>query len=208
MLGFKNNYFEVLEKVGQDKRRSWLWLCKCKCGKTTVLDTSSIKCERIKSCGCSRKGINKANKYGLKHGLTQHKKTKHPLYSKFRSMINRCYNAKPSDYPYYQGKGIKICEEWLQNPKSFIDWSLSNGWKMGLTIDRIDNELDYSPSNCVYITIGENLRKMHIFRKLNNPKPKYIPNKYCYKCQCTAPNNAECKRKEAREKKETKKEKD
>ena len=196
MLGFKNNYFEVIEKAGQDKRRTWLWRCRCRCGNLTVVDTSSLKYERIKSCGCSRKGINKDNKFGLKHGLTQHKKKKHPLYNKFRSMINRCYNAKPSDYLYYQGKGIKICEEWLQNPKSFIEWSISNGWKMGMTIDRINNEDDYSPENCKYITMSENLKRMHKLKKLNNPKPQHIPNKYCYRCKCTGAKDAPCKIKE------------
>lgn len=90
----------------------------------------------------------------------------HPLYRLRYSIMSRCYNAKSSDYPYYQGKGIKVFEEWRTNPISFYTWCLENGWKSGLSLDRIDPNSDYEPSNCQFITLADNLKKCRI----QNPK--------------------------------------
>lgn len=67
--------------------------------------------------------------------------------------------ATGESWKYYGGKGVKICEEWLKNPKSFEEWSLSNGYGDELTIDRIDSDKDYSPDNCRWITLAENSRR-------------------------------------------------
>ena len=76
----------------------------------------------------------------------------------FNSMKSRCYNVKNKDYCFYGAKNIKICEEWLLNPKSFELWALKNGYKENLTIDRINPNDDYSPNNCRWITNEENAR--------------------------------------------------
>lgn len=73
----------------------------------------------------------------------------------FGSMIRRCYRKNNSSYPYYGARGIKICEEWLNDRSKFIDWALSNGWKRNLSIDRISNDQDYSPRNCRWATTKE-----------------------------------------------------
>ena len=73
---------------------------------------------------------------------------KHPLYRRWERMKSRCYNSNVQDYKYYGGRGIKVCDEWVDNPKSFIEWGLDNGFKNGLTLDRIDVDKDYSPKNC------------------------------------------------------------
>lgn len=87
--------------------------------------------------------------------------TTHKLYKLRGSIKNRCYNAKKSDFNSYQGKGIKMCDDWLNNAESFYKWCLLNGWREGLSIDRIDPNKDYEPSNCQFITIADNTRKSY-----------------------------------------------
>ena len=82
--------------------------------------------------------------------------TDHPLYKLRDRMKRRCYNAKKQDFKYYQGKGIKICDEWLNSPRSFYQWCLENFWEQGLTIDRIDSNGNYEPNNCRFVTLAQN----------------------------------------------------
>lgn len=74
----------------------------------------------------------------------------------FDGMKQRCYNNKNKSYMQYGGKGIKICDEWLDNPKSFEEWSLRSGYNDNLTIDRKDSNLDYCPDNCRWVTKESN----------------------------------------------------
>jgi len=69
----------------------------------------------------------------------------------FQGMKQRCYNPKNNNYPKYGAKGTTICQSWLKNPESFVEWALSNGFKKSLLIDRMDNENGYSPNNCRWI---------------------------------------------------------
>lgn len=86
----------------------------------------------------------------MKHGL---RKTK--LYTVWSHMKDRCNNPRKDTYPYYGGRGIKVCAEWINNFKAFYDWSMANGYKEGLTLDRINTDGDYEPNNCRWITTKE-----------------------------------------------------
>ena len=77
-------------------------------------------------------------------------------------MKKRCYNKKDKRYSSYGGRGITICDEWLNDFNSFYDWSMEHGYREDLTIDRIDNDGNYEPLNCQWITRSENSTKRNI----------------------------------------------
>ena len=97
-----------------------------------------------------------------KHGMS-----KHPLYKVRKGMISRTSNKNDNRYNLYGSRGITVCEEWKNNPKSFFDWALSNGYKKGLSIDRIDNDGDYCPENCRWVTQKEQTRNTRRNNKFN-----------------------------------------
>lgn len=113
------------------------------------------------------KKLNNTN--ARKHGYSG-KENPHKLSSVLGSMKCRCLNKSTSNYADYGGRGIKICDEWLLDTGSFIEWALSNGWEEGLHIDRIDNNGDYSPDNCRFVTQGENNKNQ---RKRKDNKSGY-----------------------------------
>jgi hypothetical protein len=92
-----------------------------------------------------------------KHGLTSNG-VKHPIYKLRERLMQYCYSIKENNrnYPYYKGKGIKVCDEWKNDILKFYHWCLDNGWKKGLSIDRIDSNGNYEPSNCRFVTKSEN----------------------------------------------------
>lgn len=92
------------------------------------------------------------------HGLTDGNSYRHPIYVAWQNMKARCFNPNYEKYHRYGGRGITICEEWL-NVKNFSEWAFANGWSKGLTLDRIDNNGNYEPSNCQWVSVGKNSRK-------------------------------------------------
>ena len=82
------------------------------------------------------------------------------------SMYCRCYYPTTHGYERYGGRGIKICEEWINNPDSFYDWAINNGYKKGLTLDRIDVNGNYEPSNCRWVTKKEQSQNRRCVYKL------------------------------------------
>lgn len=91
----------------------------------------------------------------MTHGLSNTR-----LYSIFQNMKQRCYNPNDPKYGSYGGKGIAICQEWLDDFEVFYDWAMANGYRDDLTIDRKDNHKGYSPDNCRWITMKQNREKI------------------------------------------------
>lgn len=166
LIGKKFGHFEVKEFLGLFKKKN-MWKCLCKCGNSRSFSTSHINANAQISCGCYKQKYRtepRENKHLTKHGFAT-KDGKHPLYRTWRNIKHRCINEKGSDYKYYGGRGISICEEWKNNFVEFYNWAMKNNWVLGLSIDRINNDKDYEPDNCRFISKSENSRK----RCLDNP---------------------------------------
>lgn len=135
-----------------------MWLCKCDCGEYKTVSTKLLRRGTTRSCGCLRKEMEvEAN--------TTHGDTNSRLYKTWCNMKSRCTNQKSTDYKYYGAKGVKVCEEWLNSYEAFRDWALANGYKEGLTIDRINSEDNYKPINCRWITLSKNSRRAALNRR-------------------------------------------
>lgn len=133
--------YVVVEEVSKTRKGNRKFLCRCDCGTIREVDLGLLRAGRSQSCGCLQKEKN------TKHGLT-----KQPLYYVWRTMRDRCYNKNKDGYSYYGGRGIKVCNEWIHDPLAFYNWMMSNGYKKGMQIDRIDCSGDYSPFNCRVVT--------------------------------------------------------
>jgi len=138
--GAKINYLTLIEpiKIHDGKRNRSHWKVKCVCGKIFNTRTDALKTRTRISCGCKN-----PNTGPIKHGLTHHR-----IYKIYLGMKQRCYNKKNTKYPLYGGRGITICDEWLNDVTKFYEWSMANGYKDNLSIDRINNDMGYSPENC------------------------------------------------------------
>lgn len=141
----KYGYWTVLERSKNINGRS-SWLCECKCGNKKVIKLSDLRNGRSRSCGCLRRETTSKN--FKTHGLIHSK-----LFSIWSCMKTRCYDLNVSNYERYGGRGITICEEWLNDFMNFYDWAMRNGYKDNLTIDRKNNDDNYEPSNCRWATI-------------------------------------------------------
>lgn len=125
-------------------------ICKCTCGNDAfAVSYNALQRDNTKSCGCIR--IEKPNRFidGRK---------KHPLYVVYNSMIKRCYNKNHQAFKNYGGRGIDVCPEWAADFAVFFSWAIDNGWAKGIEIDRVNNDLGYSPDNCRFVTRRENMR--------------------------------------------------
>lgn len=141
----------VIKEAGRSSDGRVRWLCKCDCGNyTSTPSTKTLRNGTCRSCGCIEK--EKPNKQT--HGMS---KTK--LFNVWRGMKQRCEYPKHRSYSDYGGRGIKVCDEWYHDFQAFHDWAMVAGYQEGLTIDRIDNDGDYEPNNCQWITLQENVSK-------------------------------------------------
>lgn len=130
----------VVGRAGPNSHGTICWHCRCECGTERSFRGSDLKRGFIKSCGCWNSEVTTARN-------TSHGGSHTRLYRIWQAMHDRTGNPKASKYSYYGGRGITVCAEWAEF-EPFRDWSLANDYADNLSIDRIDNDGNYEPSNC------------------------------------------------------------
>lgn len=134
------------------------YLCKCICGKGHVVQGSNLHSGHVTSCGCFQR--EEAAIRFITHGASYTRP-----YRIWRNMIQRCENADEAHRVRYQARGIRVCPGWRNSFAQFHKWALKNGYEDNLTIDRIDNDGNYEPSNCRWIPLAENVARSASRRK-------------------------------------------
>lgn len=148
LVGLRYSKLVVLSRDNNDHSNNTRWLCQCDCGQTKVVLGTNLKSGAVKSCGCFQKEVN--GSWHITHGMSRT-----PTYRIWDGMIRRCNDPKKPEFKWYGGKGIKVCDKWEKFAGFFEDMGVR---PEGLTIDRIDSNGDYGPSNCRWISMKENLR--------------------------------------------------
>ena len=143
----------AIECVGRTNNGNAKWLCKCDCGNEAEIASYLLRKGITQSCGCIKREQNE--EMFTTHGESKGSKRTR-LYRIWSGIKTRCYNTNQAyAFGKYGAKGIEMCQEWRNSYEAFRDWSLSNGYADGLTIDRIDPRGNYEPSNCRWITQQE-----------------------------------------------------
>ena len=150
ITGKKFGKLTAICKARPDKY-GWIWKCKCDCGKISYVSIVNLTHNITRSCGC----LHKETMILLK---TTHNLSRTKIYKVWRGMKSRCYNKNNKAYKHYGGRGITVCEEWKNDFMSFYNWANDSGYKQGLTIERINNDGDYCPKNCSWVTQSDQCR--------------------------------------------------
>lgn len=152
LTGEKFGSLTVIKRVDDhiynNGRKDIVYECICDCGNKKDVLAVHLRSGHTQSCGCKR--AENVSKMRFKHGGRDTR-----LYTIWKNMKSRCFNQNNRDYCLYGGRGISICDEWVNNYASFMDWALDNGYADCLSIDRLDVDGDYCPENCRWATQKE-----------------------------------------------------
>jgi len=169
MVAFKElppyiNGFKVIRDLGTTpggKRRYLIAECKI-CNKHFDVEKFSLLKKERKGCGCQMPYPHRRNQI----------RTNIPnsLRNTYTAMIGRCYDSSHMNFKCYGAKGITVCEEWKNDNKVFFKWAIENGYKKGLTLDRMNPSLGYLPENCRFVTMAINIQS----RRSNRFNPEKI----------------------------------
>lgn len=178
ITGKKFGKIKVISFVGLNKHHSALYLCRCDCGNEKIINGSDLRSGHIISCGCYKR--TRLGKETTIHGLSKLKSYKRILKIR-RHMLDRCYSTKSGKYKNYGARGIKVCDEWKNDFLTFYNWAINNGFNENLyqkeqSLDRIDVNGNYEPSNCRWVDSKTQARN-----KTNNVTITYNNETHCIK---------------------------
>lgn len=182
LTGQRFGSLTAIKPVKLSKQGTVVWLFSCVCGNSTecignniVVGAKIAVNPNVPSCGCIRNA--RASETGTTHGYS-----KHPLHTAWQAMKQRCYNPQHQLFATYGGKGVTVCDEWLNNAEAFITWALANGWALGMHLDKdvlSDSQKvtrRYSPTTCQFIPSKENTKYSSSRTNfLHNSKIKLTP---------------------------------
>jgi hypothetical protein len=175
IIGEKHNKLTVIDDLGNRKvgtSGNYRFVkVKCECGNEKELLYNDVKSGHTKSCGCQN--ISK-----IKERMTTHNNSTTRLYSIWKDMRRRCNNPTRRNYKNYGGRGIKVCDEW-EDFAVFKEWSMSHGYNDALSIERINVDGNYEPSNCEWIPRSkqnENRRTTLRFKAISPNGESFISN--------------------------------
>lgn len=164
------------------------WLCQCDCGKRIFVGATHLPSGNSKSCGCKRTDSLKGNRWRFIHGAAANGKIS-SLYRTWSSMKSRCFNPKNKAFPDYGGRGITVCKRWVA---SFVHFAKDIGERPTAqhSLDRKDNDGNYTPSNCVWATKKEQIknRRPHFSHRQVDPMIECSKD-YYRRCRCTHENS-------------------
>ena len=142
----------AINRVANNRHGQARWRCQCVCGNRLDVVGSSLRNGHTTSCGCFRH----EKRVDMKR---THGEFATPLYRVWMGIKARCRNPNSRTYPDYGGRGITVCEEWIDDYVAFRDWSLAKGYAPGLQIQRIDNDGNYEPDNCMWADGPSQMRR-------------------------------------------------
>ena len=166
LTGQRFGKLSVVDKIVPPKGRT-LFVCVCDCGKQVTLNGSDLQSGNTKSCGCLR--VEKSKLSNLKHGATLN--GKHTgAYRSWTTMKSRCYNEDNNRFYAYGGRGIAVCDRWLESFENFL--ADMGDRPDGCTIDRIDVNGNYDPENCRWATTSDQAKnqRKNVWYELDGQK--------------------------------------